>query len=239
MTTKNRAEIYADFLKFIQDDSQKDRMQVHQQMFSTLLWCFLVPVSFSIVLIFFIRFGMISHRWKTWADISLLAFPLIYSLYYLGSQVLVDVPLLFRKGGLSMSLRQIAKEGHWRHQTTQKLSQMVKAQPKDWEWIVTHFKMDLRILLQRTRFLILLGGVLFYILSQSFDIVDHTPSVVTYSALPVGADIFLKLIHYISSEFSAVIALVLFLTLLYLTGTQLYHSLHRYLDCAELLAKDE
>lgn len=236
---KNKMDLYTAFLKFIQEDSQKDRMQVHQQMFSTLLWCFLIPVVFSALILFMVKMGFFPQRAKAWSDVALLIFPLLYSAYFLGSQVLVDVPHLFRSGGLSMSLRQTLKEGKWRTDTTSRMSKSVQATAAEWEWMAENFKMDLRILLGRTRFLIALGGTLFFLLSQSFEFVDHSATLnASLSGLPVGAELFVRLFRYFSIEISAVVSLVLFLILLYLTGTQLYHSLHRYLDCAELLSKD-
>ena len=235
---KSKLEHYSTFLKFIQDDSQRDRMQVHQQMFSTLLWCFLIPVSLSAVILFFVKMGFLPHKAKSWTDVTLLIFPLLYSAYFLGSQVLVDVPHLFRRGGLSMSLRQTLKEGHWRAETSAKMSKAIPLTPKEWSWITQNFKTDLRILLNRTRFLIALGGTLFFLLSQSFEFFETQPPV-NVTNLPIGAELFVKLIRYFSAEITAVISLVLFLILLYLTGTQLYNSLNRYLDCAELLARDD
>ncbi|MCM0606740.1 MAG: hypothetical protein KA715_11690 [Xanthomonadaceae bacterium] len=236
---KDKLDLYTKFLKFIQDDSQKDRMQVHQQMFSTLLWCFLIPVILSAMILFMVKMGFFPQKAKSLADVALLIFPLLYSAYFLGSQVLVDVPHLFKKGGLSMSLRQTLKEGKWRTDTTQRMGKSISASRAEWAWVVDNFKMDLRILLGRTRFLIALGGALFFLLSQSFEIVDHSAALSSsLNGLPVGAELFVRLFRYFSTEISAAISLALFLVLLYLTGTQLYHSLHRYLDCAELLSKD-
>jgi len=234
---KDRQELYASFLKFIQEDSQKDRMQVHQQMFSTLLWCFLVPVFLAGVILFFTRMGFVSSRWRSYLDPILLIFPVLYSLYYLGSQVIVDLPYLFRKGGLSTSLRQTLKEGKWRHATIESLSKQIPAKSEDWAWVADNFEIDLRIHLQRTRFLTVLGGAVFFLLSQGFDAVETKgPSVST--GMPVGAEVLIRLVEYGSSQIASLVALFLFLVLLYLTGSQLYHTLHRYLDCADLLSKE-
>lgn len=232
MQGKTRFELYQAFVEFIANDLQTERRRINRKMFSVFLWCFLMPVAIIFVILLLVKFRLVPRSFRSYLDWLILVLPVIYSLYVLGSEVLVQVPEAFRKGGLATTLGQAVKEGQWRNSVSDSMERAVTANAEEWSWIIASFKMDLQMMLYRTRYLTALAGAVFFLLTQGIDtIADHEEKVITMRTS------ILTWAQNSAYDFSQNIALALFLVLLYLSGSQTYHTLSRYLNCAELVAK--
>jgi hypothetical protein len=110
------------------------------------------------------------------------------------------------------------------------MDKTLAASADEWDWIIANFKMDLRSMEYRTKYLTALAGAVFFLLMQGIDsIVDGEGKSTWVRTATLGW------IETSSSDLSQFVGLALFLVLLYLSGSQTYHSLRRYLDCAELV----
>ena len=74
-----------------------------------------------------------------------------------------------------------------------------------------------------------LAGAVFYLILQGVDLLGDEPPQVAWMKSPMGW------IEVSQNDFSQFIGLGLFLVLFYLSGSQTFHSLSRYLNCAELV----
>jgi len=234
MQAGTRLDLLKTFIEFIGTDIQRERQDVNKRMFSVLLWCFVMPALLSITLILLIRFGVIPRAARLSLDWIILLFPVSYSLYVLSSEVLVQIPMTVRRGGIVSTLGQSVKEGVWRERVCEAMKRTIHAGPEDWKWLVLSFKMDLKKMRYRTGYLTALAGAVFYLLLQGIDLVGEEESQVTWIKHPLGG-----WIESSSNDFSQFVGLGLFLVLFYLSGMQTFHSLMRYLNCAELVMNEQ
>jgi hypothetical protein len=215
--------LYRTYLEFVQAANQKDRLDVTRWMRSVFLWCFLVPVLIVALLIVLVNYGVIPRAYRGYLDWVLLFFPVFYSLYFLGSQVLSGVPEAFRRGGFALTLGQAAREADWRFQICAAMDKQMKWSVKEWNWVIANVEEDLDRLQMRVRHLTALAGAVFYLIMQGID---------SLTGEPRGAAAVPDLMNPISSEW---IGLALFLLLLYLSGQQNVQTLRRFLACARLV----
>jgi len=211
--------LYPKFLDFVRDDHQKDRALDNRRMLSVFIWCFLAPALVSILTILLINYSILPRSMRSYLDWIVLIFPVVYSIYFLGSQVLSGLPIAFKRGGFAMGLAQTKKESDWRFQLSEKLNREMKLSQTEWNWVVQNLEEDLDRMQVKTRYLTALAGAVFFLLMQGIDSITTDPQVI--EATNTGA----------SSEW---ISLFLFLVLLYMSGQQSYYSLKRYLACARL-----
>ena len=233
--TPSRPELYRQFVDFIRSDGQKERSHASRRMKSVFFWCFILPAFVSVSILLLVKFNWLPLKARGYLDWIVLLFPVLYSIYFLSSEVLSDLPSAFRRGTLANSLSQCAAEGSWRDRVLEGMRRSVPASSADWRWVATSFRMDLEIMRQRTRFLTALAGAVFYLLMQGIDLIgDEEPQRTSWMKDSI--------LGWISSsaagDLNQFIGLTLFLVLLYLSGNQPYHALVRYLNCAELLALD-
>ena len=104
----------------------------------------------------------------------------------------------------------------------------------EWRWMTSSFRIDLRRLQNRTRYLTALAGAVFFLIMQGIDSLGGSEPRQLWLNNPV-----LDWVQNSASAFSQITGLALFLMLLYLSGNQTYHSLERYLDCAELVLSEK
>ena len=111
------------------------------------------------------------------------------------------------------------------------MGRAIQAKKGDWAWLIANFKVDLEAMQQRTRYLTALAGAVFFLLMQGIDSIGGSEheGPVSWSKNPL-----MGWIESSSNDVGQLVALALFLVLLYLSGIQTYHSLRRYLHCAEL-----
>lgn len=235
---KTKQEVYRVFVEFIQSDMQRERKRVNRRMFNVFVWCFLTPAIFSTLLLILAKKNWIPHSWRSHLDWIILIFPVSYSLYVLGSEVLREIPSAIRQGGISSTLGQALREGEWRERVSEGMRRLLGTELNQWKWIVQSFKMDLKTLRYRTRFLTALAGAVFFLIMQGIDSISDNEPKLSWVKNPIigwvdasGGDVS----QYPAQFLAQFVGLALFLLLFYLSGSQTYHSLARYLGSAELL----
>jgi hypothetical protein len=197
-------------------------------MFTFIFWCFLLPTALSATLLLLVKIHLLPRMARSYIESLNLVFPVLYSLYFLGSEVLKDAPAAFKKGGVSMALRQSLRQGEWREKICDGLAKSVSSNTEDWRWIVESFRIDLKMMQDRTRYLTALAGAVFFLIMQGIDTLSGDEKVTWVRDSVLGW-------VQTSSDISQFIGLALFLVLLYLSGSQTHQSLRKYLDCAELM----
>ncbi|CAK9252006.1 unnamed protein product [Sphagnum jensenii] len=101
--------------------------------------------------------------------------------------------------------------------------------PQEWVWIVESFGIDLDNMRYRAKYLTVLAGAVFFLIFQGIDSISDAPDMNWLRNPAIGW-------IETSNEISEFAALALFLTLLYLSGSQASQSLQRYLGCAKLVS---
>jgi hypothetical protein len=225
---KSRSELYREFLEFIREDIQRERHQAHRRLFSAFFWCFLLPAFVSVSVLALVKAGLFPRSARAHLDWLVLVFPVVYSLYVLGSEVMSQVPAAFRQGGLASSLNPSLKELEWRGRVCAGMRQALQAAPDDWAWIAQSFRVDVRAMKYRTGYLTALAGAVFFLIMQGIDTLGGEEKV-TWVKSP-----FTGWVETGTSDFSQFVGLALFLMLLYLSGNQTQRGIARYLDCVEL-----
>lgn len=232
MQEANRQELYHGFIEFISNDIQQERYSMNRRMFNVFFWCFLLPIFISVLVLLLVRVNFLPRSARLHLDWIILIFPLFYSIYVLGSEVLMRIPMMFRRGGIVTSLVSSLKEGEWRRRVCSEMKRKVVASHDDWAWIIANYKIDLETMKYRNRYLTAFAGAVFYLLMQGIDSIADVGEKVMWVKTALGW------IQAPSLDYSQFVGLGLFLVLLYLSGNQTCHSLQRYLDCAELNFKD-
>lgn len=224
-------QLYRELIEYVRTDVQSERHLVNRRMFSVFVWCFLLPAIVSAVALLLIKFRILPLRTRAVLDWIVLVFPVAYSLYVLGSEVLAPMPAMFRRGGTSNVLGQSLKDTEWRERVCAGMKKAVNASPAEWRWLVESLRLDLDAIQYRTRYLTGLAGGVFFLLMQGIDSLGETPveNPETWLKNPL-----MGWLESSSNDLSQFVGLSLFLLLLYLSGSQTYYSLKRYLGCAEL-----
>ncbi|MBI2712221.1 MAG: hypothetical protein HYX41_05090 [Bdellovibrio sp.] len=230
MNGRSREDLYLDFIEFVEQDSQRERHQMNRRMAGVFFWCFLLPAVFSASILSLAKMKIIPIYVRNQLDWSVLLFPVLYSLYVLWNEVVPHFPKV-RKGGLVRTLAYATKEGKWRERVSIEMAKSINGSEEEWRWIILSFKMDLEALEYRNRYLTALAGAVFFLLMQGID------SLMDSGSSQVLVEMQGHIARRSESSFSDItqfVGLGLFLALLYLSGNQTYHSLLRYLNCAQL-----
>ena len=232
MHHKTRLEQYQIFLDFIAEDIRKESYLTSRRLLGVFFWCFLVPACLSIAILILVRVQVLPPRMRASLDWLLLVFPVLYSLYILGSEVLAQLPFLLKKGGAAVALKQAFKESRWRDRVSQGLRSSLGELKKDeCEWMILQFSIDLEAMRYRTKYLTALAGAVFFMIMQGIDSLADAPeeSVGWIKILGPG-----KMQWFTSNNQMQFVGLGLFLVLLYLSGNQSTRTYQKYLDCARL-----
>lgn len=234
MQGRTKEELYQSFIEFVGNDIQRERRHANRRMIYVFIWCLFLPFVASATILLLIRFHIFPRWARPYADWAVLVFPVIYSLYVLSFEVLAEIPSVFRKGGIATTLSQATKQGEWRRRVCDAILTSVPASAEEWKWVVTSFRMDLNGLKQRTSHLTALAGAVFFLILHGIDSLgDNTV------AHPVPTpNMVMGWVEAANNDLSQMIALALFLVLFYLSGSQTYYSLTRYMNCAELVLVD-
>jgi hypothetical protein len=223
-------EVYRKFLDQVGENIQRERRLTNRKMFSVFLWCFLLPALVSVVVLFLIKARIFPVGARSYLDWLPLVFPVFYSLYVLGAEVISGIPQIFRKGGQVATLAQAALEGEWRDRVCAELQGAVSGRAEEWLWIVASLRIDLANLRYRTKYLTALAGAVFFLIMEGIDTLGGDEGKLVWIRNPLTGTL-----ESAPSDLSQFVGLALFLVLLYLSGNQTYHSLSRYLSCAELI----
>jgi hypothetical protein len=199
-------------------------------MLNAFFWCFLLPTLSSLGILILVKMGLLPRHVRNHLDWIVLILPVFYSLYVLSFEVLAHIPSIFRRGGGASTLEHSFKEGEWRENISESMLKVVAASPDEWNWITASFKMDLQAMQYRTKYLTALAGAVFFLIMQGIDSLADGEEKVTWIR-----NSRLGWLETSTSNLAQFVGLGLFLMLLYLSGSQTYHSLKRYLDCAELI----
>lgn len=210
---------------------------------SVFVWCFLAPALVTTMLFVLVKVDLVPRKVYRYADWIFLVFPTIYSLYFMASEVLLEFRTTLRRGGLGNVLAESEREAGWRVRIIHRLREHVGCDPADWQWIAASFRMDLRRILNRARYVTALGGAVFFLLLQGIDSIGDFSPAVPLSGSAIGRQVspmavFEGWFEVSSNSLAQFTGLGLFVLLLYLAGNRTYHVLSRYLDCVELMLSD-
>lgn len=225
---------YADFLEFVRIDCQKERSRVNRRMFAVFLWCLLFPTASLFLLMALIRMGLLPPALRFYSDWVFLGFPMAYALYAFGTEVVVELPKLFRRGGMATTLDEALREAQWRERVMGELKRKIPASTDEWAAVLQSFQMDLDHFRNRIRYLAALAGAVFFLLSQLLDTLGTEGTGVSASGPGMYV---LGRLEQMSTTLSQGLATVILLVLFYLSGMQTVTVLKRYLNCVELLSK--
>lgn len=233
MESRTRPELYRDFLEFVRKDMQGQRKTVSRRIFNVFLWCFLIPASLSLVLLLLVRLGVLPRSISRYMDWLVLVFPILYSIYVVSMEVLRDMPSAYRRGGIGSTLAQAGKDCDWRARIASEMQHSLSTGIENWRWIAMNFEVDLKAIHHRAKYLTGLAGAVFFLLMQGIDQLGdpNAETILAYQSLQ-------GFVEFSSNNVSQFVGLTLFLVLLYLSGTQTYHSLRRYKDCLDLVVLD-
>ncbi|MEO7161446.1 MAG: hypothetical protein ABI041_00875 [Bdellovibrionia bacterium] len=229
MQSKSRSDLYRDFLEFVSRDMQTERVQINRRILNVFLWCFIFPLLTAASILLLVKFNFLPRHARNHADLLILVFPVFYSLYFLGSEVLSNLPRVLKKGGVASTLNQSLTEGDWRDRVCEGMARAVAASSHDWGWIIASFRIDLRTMRYRTKHLTALAGAVFFLLIRGIDSIAEVDVKPMWAKSPIFGWV------DTSSDLSQFVGLTLFLVLLFLSGSQTNQSLYRYLNCASLL----
>lgn len=234
MQSRTREELYQSFIEFVGNDVQRERRHANRRMIYVFIWCFFLPALVSATILLLIRFHIFPRGARPYADWLILLFPVLYSLYILSFEVLAELPHLFRRGGIATTLSHATKEGVWRRKVCDGILNGIPANAEEWKWVVTSFRLDLNNLKQRTSHLTALAGAVFFLIMHGIDSIGDSDTV---RQVPTP-NVVMGWVEAANNDLSQMVALALFLVLFYLSGSQTYYSLNRYMSCAELVLLD-
>jgi hypothetical protein len=203
---------------------------------SVFLWCFIAPMISVLFVAAARRWGWTDRLPRGYGEWVVLFFPVAYSIFVFGSEMLRGLPNIFRRGGAANVLQHSVEEVKWRQDVCEQLRARVHASAGDWSWIHTNFRMELQAMRYRNRYLVILAGAVFFLILEGVEVIG--PS----GALDAGAVSPSTFFHFMNAaidEISRVIALGFVLVLLYLSGTQLQSNLERFLNSVELLVEED
>lgn len=235
----DRAELYRSFIEYVRVDLRTERMRFHRRIISAVLWCFFMPVFTAAVILVLVKVHVFPPRWGWHLDWLIVIFPAFYAIYVLSLDVLRDLPATIRRGGMSSTLSRAVEEEQWRDRVCGEIRQATEGLRSArnrgaWRWLVRSFRIDLQNLLHRTRYLTALAGAVFFLLMQGIDaLYESSADPVTWQSISL-----LSWIEASSKTVSQFVGLCFFLILFYLSGSQTYYSLLRYLNCAGLILLD-
>lgn len=231
MHTHTRQDLYRAFIEYVNMDSLRERSTVRRKMAYVLLWCFIVPALFASISLTLIKMGVLQPRMRAYIDWVMLVFPVLYSLYAMRSGAKQNT---VAKSGVSKALAAALEDSAWREKISDELKLKVPASVTDWSWIAASYRMDLEKINHRVKHITALAGAVFFLLMNGIESLgDSAMRVTLIQTGPRGW------VETSSNDFTQYVSLALFLLLLYLSGTENYQALRRYLNCAELLGREK
>ena len=232
----SRSVLYRDFLDVILNESTRQRSVEQRRMANVFLWCFVAPAVLLVTVVLLANFRVIPRKFRLYSDWIVLIFPVSYAIYFLGSEVISQLPRVFKQGGVSLTLNHCQDQNLWREQVCSALTKRAPAaSAEDWKWIATAFQSDVEALQYRARYLTALSGSVFFLIMQGIDSMSGD-SKLSHLNEGAGSNLFLPPEWAIYSNLGQFVGLGLFLVLLYLSSSQNVQQLKRFRGCLELLA---
>lgn len=231
MEFRSTTELYTSFIDFIKLDLKNERRIANRRMFNVFLWSFLIPFFATLMLIVFVKLHVLPRTWSRYFDWVILVSPIVYSIYIVSSEVFIEVPGFFKRGGGIFNLNQAVAQNKWRENICIQLENHISANIRDWKWIYENFHLDLISLRNHTRNLTALAGAVIYFLLQGIDFLDVKES---HESIVKSGNL-TKLFEASSNNLTQLIAISVVLMLLYLSGQQSHQALQRYLHCVHLI----
>jgi hypothetical protein len=233
----SRSDLYRDFLDVILSESNRQRNAHQRRMVHVFLWCFVIPALLVLGIAVLVQLKVLPRKFRLYLDWISLIFPVLYAFYFLGAEVVSQLPRVFRLGGVSLTLAHCQEQNLWRSQVCSLLAaKRPLALTEDWRWVSSAFQMDLDALQYRARYLTALAGAVFFLIMQGLD------SITGESKWPAGPDptggvslLPPDVLFY--GNLGQFIGLGLFLVLLYLSSSQNVQQLKRFKGCVDLLAE--
>jgi len=229
--SKTLKDCYKNFLDFVNRRAREQRKTFNKRMFYVFMWCFFAPVATIAIVLILIATDVLPYRLKNNFEWLILAFPITYSLYFFGSEVLMEVPRIFRKGAMAVALEHNLKDGKWRDEICLKLEKDLPFSTDQLKWVIENYKLDLKLMRYRIRHITILGGAVFYGVLRGLDSLSLEREAIFHQLNKTSVLAWVQIINY---EISQILGLSIFLILFYLAGMQNLQTLERYLDCAEL-----
>ena len=193
-----------------------------------------MPAVLTFFLLILIRLHWLPFTARPYLQWMVLTFPVLYSLYILTSEVLTELPQVWRRGGVANTLVQPRKDSQWRERVTEALGRALPSvTPLEWAWIVASFRIDLDTMKSRTRYLTGLAAAVFYLILQGIDSLADTEA--TAKTTWTRSPIFGWIENSTNLDIGPWLAFGVVLVLLYLSGSQTHQTLMRYQTCAELI----
>jgi hypothetical protein len=223
---------YQQFVSWVQNDMNKDRVIVNRKVFSVVLWCLLLPVLLSFLLYGVRKYQVFSGF--RYIDNFIFLPPFLYALYSLWP-TLRDVPRVFKKGGLGAMLEGSAKEVEWRENTSARLHQEIKLTPKEWHSVSFHLKHEIDRLHHQNRYMTILSTVVLFFMFQFLDLGGNADTPV--EAGPTG--MVKAWVEQFSQWGIQIFSVLLFSALFYLSGLQFQRYLQRYWVCVQRVAHED
>jgi hypothetical protein len=220
---------YQQFIQWIQEDMNKDRLIVNRKVFSVVFWCLVLPAMVSLVIYGLRKFQLIAT--VHYLDQFLFLPPFLYALYSLWP-TLRELPSVFKKGGLSSVLEESAREVEWKEQVILRLRQEVRLTHKEWELVAFYLDSEIRRLRSQNRYLSTLSGVVLFFMFQFLDL-GGSAEVMRQQG---SAGLVSMWVDQFSQWGGQIFSLILFSCLFYLSGTQIQKHLERYRVCVSRIA---
>ena len=167
--SRPQVELYEDFLHQVETLNRRDRTVTNRRMLSVFVWCFFAPIAVSVLLTALSKVKLVGDP-RGYLEWLILVFPVAYSAYILGLEVIRDLPHVFRRGALANVVRTAAREGHWRDEVCQNLRAQINATTEDWHYIYDNFRMEISALHARTGYLTVLAGAVFFLILEGIDV---------------------------------------------------------------------
>ena len=222
-------EAYGQFVKWVQDDMKRERVMINRKVFSVVLWCLILPAVLSLVLYGLRKFQIV--QLIRYFDAILFLPPFLYAIFSLWP-TLRDLPRVFRIGGLGALLEESLREVEWRENTSFRLQNEVKLTYREWNLIEFHLEQDIRRLRAQNRYMTVLAAVVLFFMYQFLDLGGGVEIIPERG--PIG--VFSIWVEQFSQWGAQVLAIGLFTSLFYLSGTQLQKHLVRYQTCVKRLS---
>jgi hypothetical protein len=238
------SELYREFIDYIRLDIQRERLAANRRMLGVFLWCFIIPAAVAATVLVMVKLGFLPKRLSHYMDWLIVIFPVLYGIYMLSSDAIRELPVMFRRGGIAATLSRALDDERWRSRVCQELkakfldsktseNRHPGGRLQSWRWLVGNFAIDLQNVQNRTRYLTALAGAVFFLIFQGIDAFDSPHAEPRWSTTSI-----MGWFEASSSSFTQFFALGIFLLLLYVSGNQIYHSLERYLHCAQMIQKE-
>lgn len=226
-------ESYRKFLQRVQQDAVVERQDVNRRMGAVLLWCFLLPGAVYILVVLLLKFRILPLSVRSSLDWITLTFPVLYTVKFFWSEVFKGLPSRVSEGGIGNVLVQAEKDSQWREHWCSKMTAELGAVPETWRFIQTSFASDLEAFKFRTRYLTVLAGALFFLVTQGLDLLIGPVS--ESSIAWQNSRQFFSWLENLGAGALQLVGFGLFLTLMHLSGSQTYHWLSRYSVGIELI----